>query len=373
MRIGLSTLVFYPRVYAGVGSYVRHLADAFASASDENEYLLVAARWNAEAFQYANPRVQTLITNAPYNHPLCALWEHRAMGGIARKGKIELFHAPSNVAPRGLDCRIALTFHDLLPYWVPESYSRARRLYWYFAMPRSLRRADVVLTDTEACRLEIIRRWQLSPERVVAVPLGVDSAHFSQVPEAERGEMRRRFGGPYAFWTGRPFPYKNLPRLIEAFALAKRLGKLPQRLVLGGQEAGADAGVQKAIEKTGLADAFVTPGRLSFAELPAVYAGADAFLFPSLNEGFGLPVLEAMAAGTPVLTSKRDVLAETAAGAALLVDPKDAPAMAMAVRRLLEDAPLRAELSERGRRHATAMTWANTAAGTLAAYQVAVA
>jgi glycosyltransferase involved in cell wall biosynthesis len=238
-------------------------------------------------------------------------------------------------------------------------------------VPRVVRHAAAIIADSSATRTDIIARLKVDPSRIHVIPLGV-SAHFSA---RDTGEARRRIGealsidAPYILALGTLEPRKNLTTVLNAYA---RLGSDAPILVLAGARGWKDSPVFEQVKRAGLSARVVFSGFVSDGLLPDLYAGARAFVYPSLYEGFGLPVLEAMACGVPVITSKTSSLPEVAGDAALLIDPTDVDELADAMQRVLSDASLSDELRKRGLRRASHFTWERTARETLDVYRIAL-
>jgi glycosyltransferase involved in cell wall biosynthesis len=211
------------------------------------------------------------------------------------------------------------------------------------------------------------------PERKVRVCTSAADAHFAPVPDGpERRAVLNRYGivPPYLLYVGNVTPRKNIARLFESFA-AVHARHPAVSLVIGGKRRWNNAEIDAAFERLDLGSSVRFTGYMDDADLPAVYSAAEVFVFPSRYEGFGLPLLEAMACGAPVVTSTASSLPEVAGDAALLVDPDDTNGLAEAIERLLTDEPLRADLRNRGIRHAAGFTWKRAAHETLIVYQEA--
>jgi glycosyltransferase involved in cell wall biosynthesis len=225
-----------------------------------------------------------------------------------------------------------------------------------------IRRATAVIAASQSTRRDLIDHIGVRPERVHTVYEGID-------PERYRPVRRRLFDWPYVLYAGTEHPRKNVARVLEAFARVRRPGL---RLVKAGGPGKAEwdfrAATERKLAQLGLGDDVVFTGRVSDEDLVALYSGAACFVFPSLYEGFGFPVLEAMACGCPVVTSTASSLPELAGDAALLVDPADPDAITAAIARLLDDGALRRELARRGRRRAAEFTWERCAGETLRVY-----
>lgn len=264
------------------------------------------------------------------------------------------------------------TVHDLGDLAVAQKYGRARELYLTHVVPRLLRGLDRLIAISGATRDDLVATLRTTPP-IDVVPNGIDHDRFCAVPRAQAHERLRTtldLPTPYVFYAARlEHPAKNHARLIRAFVDARTRGHLPHRLVLAGAEWPGAAPVLDLIERH--REHVVWLGFVDAALLPLLYAGADLTVFPSLYEGFGLPVLESMACGTPVLASDASSIPEVAGGAAVLVDATDEAALAAGIAALLADEPHRAALSARGLERAAAHSWAATARATLASFEAA--
>ena len=265
-----------------------------------------------------------------------------------------------NTLPEGvLRCRVpqVTVVHDVIPLAFPRDYPR-QRFYFRRLVPAILRESRAVIAVSEATRREVIAAYGLRPERVRAIPNGYDAAEFVPVgPATDDG------GVPYVLYVGNLLPHKNLPRLIEAVARVARHS--PVRLVIAGSGTpGRLAELRRLAEKAG--SRLELMPYVAQQALPALYRGARLVAMPSLAEGFGLPALEAMACGTPVVVGNTSAMPEVVGDAGLLVDPEDTGAISDAILRLLTQASLRKELIARGLARAAAFSWERTARQVLA-------
>jgi alpha-1,3-rhamnosyl/mannosyltransferase len=274
--------------------------------------------------------------------------------------------------------RCAVTVHDAILFVMQRVYERRKRLRYRIAraLERAVaRRAALVLTDSAASGDDIVRWLGVDRSRVRVAPLGVDR-RFAPRPAAEVDAVRARLGlrRPYLLYLGGIDERKNVPRLLEAYAGLRAQRASTPDLVLAGpieREAGF-AELVARVSALGLDDAVRRVGYVDDAGLPALLSGAECFVFPSLYEGFGLPPLEAMACGTPVVATNGGSLGEVLGDAALTVPPDDAAALGRAMARVLDDAALREDLRRRGRERAAGFTWEATARATRAAWEQAI-
>ncbi len=298
------------------------------------------------------------------------LWEYGVLPPLVRSRGYRLYHALGSLTPRIRGLPVVLTIHDLIYQHFPESVPRGYRLFMQAVQPRAARMATRVIVDSQHVAAEVIERLGVRPERVRVVPLG-PGQDFHRVTDAEViSGVLDRFGitSPYCVAVGRGYPHKNIAGLLKALVLVLRQRK-DVRLVLIGERYRAGPALEKLIAESKLETAVVWTGFVGRAELNALYSGASAFVFPSLAEGFGLPVLEAMQCGAPVVASSLTAIPEVVGNAGLLVDPRDPEALADALLEVLEDQSLRQELREKGLRRVAAFTWKQCAEETLDVYR----
>jgi glycosyltransferase involved in cell wall biosynthesis len=261
-----------------------------------------------------------------------------------------------------------VTIHDLIPYVLPQTCSRAYLRRALAELPRAVAMADTIVTVSENSKRDLQCILGVPASRLVVVPEAPGERFLPLDPDACRIRVARRHGlrQPYILNVGGFSRRKNLTRLVEAFAGLCRATPLPHQLVLVGRAGGGSyAQCQERAEKLGVAGRVVFPGFVAAEDLPALYNAADLFVFPSLYEGFGLPPLEAMACGVPVIASGASSLPEVVGEAARLVDPLDTEALGRAMVEVLSD-PLEAERwREAGRRRAAEFSWRRTAVLTL--------
>jgi glycosyltransferase involved in cell wall biosynthesis len=285
---------------------------------------------------------------------------------VARRDQLDVVHDPFGVSPFFVPRRLApfgrvLTLHDMVPFVYPETHARLTNLLFRRYIPRSLRFVDQIITDSESSQRDIVRFLRFPSERVTAIPIGVAS-RFAPAGADECHRVRQRLGlpGDYILTVGSLSPRKNLETLFAAFKELRRRGR-PHPLVVVGPTAWKSAGIFRQLRTLGIESDVLLTGFVSDDDLPALYSGAAAFAFPSLYEGFGLPPLEAMACGTPVVTSNNSSLPEVVGDAGLLVDPLDVEALASALDRLLTDPELSSRLIRRGIARSKTFTWERTA------------
>ncbi len=354
---------------AGIARYATELLAALARTADPAAWRFTAliARRDDPARYPPNVEVRRCLT--PPHHRLEG-WTLPVE--LAPLG-VDLLHSPDFVPPFRRRCRAVVTVHDLAFLRDPALMTAESRRY-YGQVRRAVRSAGFTIVPSRATARDAVALLGAARARLRVIPEAASGA-FRPHTEAERTAARRRWaaGRRYVLALGTIEPRKNLKSLLHAWAMLGEDAEAaqPRLLVAGGRGWLADD-LPALAERLGLGDSVRWLGRVPDADLPALVAGAECLVYPSLYEGFGLPVLEAMASGTPVVTSNVSSLPEIAGDAALLVDPRPADELAAACRRLLGDPALRADLAERGLRRAAGFTWERTAALTLAVYAEAL-
>jgi len=266
-----------------------------------------------------------------------------------------------------------VTIYDLSFLLYPESFKRFKRFYLGLFTRLSARRARRIIAISESTKRDVVRLLGVSPEKVEVIYCGTDGA-FRPLPEDRVAAFRSKRGLPERFilFVGTIEPRKNVTRLIEAFSTLRPCDFANLKLVIGGAKGWSYQDVFARVEELGLGGEVMFPGYIPVSELPLWYNAAELFVYPSLYEGFGLPPLEAMACGTPVVTANTSSLPEVVGEAGLTVDPLDIEGLAEAMRRVLGDEALRQEMRERGLQRARDFSWTKTAQETVQVYQRAM-
>jgi glycosyltransferase involved in cell wall biosynthesis len=354
---------------AGNESYITNLIEALVEVDEANRYTLYVTRREAvERFSYRWPHVSVRLT-LPHT-PLVRV--PLTLSNELRRRPVDLLHV-QYTAPPFTPCPVVATIHDLSFEHLPQTFKRRSRMQLRLTVRRTARASARVLVPSEHTRRDIIETYKLDAERVSVTPLAAP-AHFAPV-EDER-EVRRvrelyKIEGDYVLAVGSIQPRKNLARLIAAYSDLRRArphANLP-KLVLVGKKAWLYDETLRAIEEYGLDDLTVLTGYVAEADLPALYTGALCFVYPSYFEGFGLPPLEAMQCGAPVIAGNQTSLPEVVHDAGLLVDPFDKNAITSALSRMIDDSDLRALLRVKGIERARRFSWRETARLTLKAYE----
>jgi glycosyltransferase involved in cell wall biosynthesis len=289
----------------------------------------------------------------------------------ARRQKLDLVHDPTGVCPLFLTAaRRVVTIHDVFPYVSPHTSTTLDRLIYRLWLPLAVRRVDAVITDSQNSKNDILRFLPVKAGQITVIPVAASPnyrplAAGQVLPVLER----HRLPQPYILYVGSIEPRKNLLRLLQAYALLRE--SLPgwRLVIVGARNVWLSSSLTEEIERLNLKTWIHFTGYVPEEDLPALYNGAGLFVFPSLYEGFGLPVLEAMACGVPVITSQASSLPEVAGDAALLVDPHSVEEIAAAMLRVLSDPGLRQDLKFRGLERSAGFSWERTARQTIDVYQ----
>jgi alpha-1,3-rhamnosyl/mannosyltransferase len=354
--------------FPGIGRYVANLAPALAAQLEASERLLVlhAPEARERLGSLAGARVKLLATTiSPFS-----MGQQMQLPRLLREaGDVDVYHSTYYLMPYSMRLPTVLTFYDLIPLQHPKTVSRRARTLFRLTMGMALGVSAHVLSISEAARRDVLARFKLAPERVTTTPLAADT-RFRPQPAEEVARVREVYGLPQeiVLFVGINKPHKNLVRLIEAYRRLVQQG-CSATLVLAGPWDDRYPQAKEAAAQLPANASVLFLGPVADADLPALYAAATVFVLPSLYEGFGLPVLEAMACGVAVACSNSSSLPEIAGDAALTFDPQDVGAMAETIGRLLGEDELRNRMEQAGLARAAHFTWEKTAAATLAIYR----
>ena len=363
------------REFSGVGNYVLELVRAFGRLDSDAEFHVVTRGPGALRDLPLDDRFRFITTSVSHeSHPTGDLWEEWVLPGIASRRGIDVLHGPAFLIPTGrMRTATVVTVHDLVAFQYPETIPWKYGVYMRWLIRRVVRAASRVITDSESVGESVRQLLHAPGDRVDVVKLGV-ATHFRAPEPAAIDETIRRLGlsRPYLLFVGNLEPRKNLPGLLRAFRIVRGRYEGKIHLALAGKLAWKSGPLRRELAAADLDGAVQVTGYVRPEDLAALYAGAEAFTFPSFWEGFGLPVLEAMACGTPVIAANVASIPEVAGDAAVLVDPRSPDSIARGILDVLEQPALRAELVRRGLARATQLSWDRTAAATMAVYRRAM-
>lgn len=365
LRIGINGRSIF-RQLTGVQHYAREVTRALCALKAEDVDFTV---FSGREGRGADAGLPVEASRAPAGSPVRGLvWEQTLLRRMVKNAGIDILFSPANVAPLYPPSSSVVTIHDLSFLLFPEYFSRSFGAYYRNIIPRIVAQASAVITDSESSREDLITHLGLAPEKVTAVHLGVSADFRRRVKKDDLETVRRRHGLPQNFFLSVSSlePRKNLANLVKAYNLLSEEVTAEHKLVLvgAGNRLFSDPGLAEVISQV-QSGSVIAPGYIPEEDLPSIYRMATALVFPSLYEGFGLPVLEAMAASTPVITSNRSCLPEVAGQAAALIDPGNVEEITAAMELLANDSGTRNLLIERGKVRASQFTWEKTAAETL--------
>lgn len=363
MRIAIDALLLGTRD-SGVEVCIRHLVKALAKVDERNEYVIYVKRGAGGLGCESNPRFRVVTTDVPSRvRTLRILWEQAVLPKRLKSDDIDVLHAPGYVMPLQAETPTVVTMHDLITLTHPELCKATNAAHYRLLLGRTARRAARIVASSEATKADIVSRLGVDAQKVEVVPLGVGDAFFCPVSAERRAEVKARYKLPDRFilFVGNLEPKKNLPTLVSSVALLKANGRLRHTLVIAGKKGWKHESIFRAVRRARLEADALFCDYVAQDDLPALYQMADLFVFPSLCEGFGIPPLEAMASGTPVVVSDAPALAESAGDAALVYSPNTAQELAKAIHKVLSNTFLRSHLAARGRDRAQRFRWEETA------------
>ncbi len=360
----MNLLWLVPGVVGGSEEYTTRLLGALREADPEDlDVTLYVNRLLAQAYPDLAHGFRTRVgpvTGA--NKALRVASENTWLGWRSRRDGIEVMHHLGGIFPAWRPAPTVLTIHDLQPLAMPEHFSGAKRNFSAFVIPRSVRAAPVIVTLTQFTKGDLEARLGVDPDRVVVVPPGFDVPVGAVAADAEP-RVRAAYqlsDAPYFLFPAKTWPHKNHELLLRAFALVHE--KRPDSLlVLTGGEAHSEVRLHAIAEELHISDAVRRTGRIPASDVDVLYRAAAALAFPSLYEGFGIPVLEAMSRGCPVLAADATALPEVVGGAGLLLPPDDPERWSEAMLQVLEDDALRDRLIGAGHRRAREYEWESSA------------
>ena len=357
----------------GIGTYVRNIVRALADLDHENTYFLFCHHEDVPTLKDLSENFVPVVDESPGY----SIREHWSLSRQTRKLGIDLFHEPHYVLPLILGTKAVVTVHDCIHLRFPEYLPNPAAIHYArYMMGSAIRRARVVFTVSEASKRDILHFFpKTEPDKIHVVSNAID-ADLLEAPDQEeldRVKERYQIAQRFILYAGNIKPHKNLPRLIEAFArLRAQPGHEDVHLMIIGDEIGKTPELRRRVESFRVRPFVRFFGFVPESTLAALYRLATVFAFPSQYEGFGLPPLEAMACGTPVVTSNVSSLPEVVGDAAVLVDPDDGEAIAAGLSRVLDDPAFANELRARGRDQAKKFNWEDSARKTLAGYRTAL-
>jgi len=356
----------------GIGTYIRNLVSELSQIDRENNYLILTGSPGKELLSDLPANFEVVLERSP----VYSVREYFTLSYRLLRMGVDLYHATHYVLPAFLPCRTVVTIHDIIHLLYPEFLPN--RLAFFYAsrmIRRSLHRGDRVIVVSRNTRDDLMEYFQIDGEKIEVIYNGIDNMFRQPLTDTDLERWLRNLGleRPYVLFVGNPKPHKNLDNVVKAYARALEMHDFPHPLVCVGDKAGIAFKVRQRAEQLGIGNRLMLLGHVAQEALPAVYQGASLFLYPTLYEGFGLPVVEAMASNVPVITSNTSALKEVAAGYADLVSPLDVDSIARAIVQGVKDPDHRDSLRKLGLRRSQEFNWRKTAERTLEIYRQALA
>lgn len=370
MRVGLDARALASEQISGVERYVADLAMAIAQLERAPEIVAYTDR------PIGDLEIARAVSSRPFRARVLRArrgWLRAALPWRLWRDGVDLVHLPSTIVPPILPCPAVVTVHDLAWAQYPEVYQSADLAMQRRAVAGAAARAARIIAVSESTARDLRRRYPGIEDRIDVVPLGVSSEFSPEGPPLSPAAFpgAGKLGPGYLLYTGGLLPRKNLLRLVAAYAKVLSEGPAPMLVLAGARTTHAEE-LALVVRELGIERQVLFTGYVPRRDLPALYRGAGVFVYPSLYEGFGLPVLEAMASGVPVVTSSVSSLPEVADEAALLVDPESVDRLAWAISLYLTDGELGRTMARRGLARSREFTWEQTARKTVEVYRLAV-
>jgi glycosyltransferase involved in cell wall biosynthesis len=371
VRIGIDGLLLWGR-YAGVEHAIANLIRSLP-ATGAHEYVAFVDREFDES-GWSRPDLTFVHAAVASRSRVRRAWaQQRWLPRAIAEAAVDVFHAPGYVMPLRCPVPAVVTVHDVIAISHPHLCRRSNVWHYRLLLPRSLRRARLIIATSEAVKREVIARCDVDASKIRVVPLGIDEHFFAEPHPAARDAVRERYGLPERFFlfAGRWEPKKNLPALLRAYEIFRAGGRGPHKLVIAGDLGWNYRPELALIDQLRLRGGVVLTGYVPTGDLAAIYSMAEALVFPSVVEGFGLPPLEAMACGTPAIISDAPALVEVAGDAAVTVPGADPEGLCGVMAQIAGDRALRDELATRGRERAAHFRWSAAAEATVRVYEEA--
>ncbi|RMG76415.1 MAG: glycosyltransferase family 1 protein [Bacteroidetes bacterium] len=362
MRIAVNARFLIKNKMEGMGWFTYEVVRRLVETYPEHEYYLFFDRPDESLF-LEHKNVHSVVLFPPSRHPfLHLIWFEWAVANALKKYKIDVFFSPDNFLTLRTKVPTVLVTHDIAHRHFPDQVSFFDRWYYRILVPRFLRKAQKIVAVSSFTKEDIVRNYQIDPHKIVVACNGCREA-FRPLNEVEKKHIRAQYaeGKPYFFYVGAIQPRKNIHRLIRAFDAFKSETGGDIKLLLGGRFAWKTGAVKTAFEQARHRADILFTGYLPESELPKVMGGAFAFVYPSLFEGFGIPILEAMFCDVPVITSNVSSMPEVAGEAGILVTPTDEFEIKAAMRRYWEDPHLYRQKVAAGRKQRSKFNWERAA------------
>ncbi|MCX7918581.1 MAG: glycosyltransferase family 4 protein [bacterium] len=369
MRIGINTLFLLPGKVGGTETYVRGLLYGLTKIDSQNEYILFTNRENHDSFDFKLPNFKRILCNFSSRIKATRVfWEQAILPKLGLKERIDLLHSPGYVGPLSIDSHTIVTIPDMQYKYYPENFSTFRLWYWQYFIPRSAKKADRIITLSEYSKKDIAMLLNIPRDKIIVTyPASKFDIFELSIPSNEKIQTKYNLKAPFILSVASLLPHKNFKRLLEAYA--RIADQCNVDLVLVGLKLQSLSAIQEHIKQYKInPNRVLILGYIGDPDLAGLYQLAELVVHPSLFEGFGIPVVEAMKFGCPVIAANRTALPEIIGDAGLLIDPENPQAIAEAIHAILTQPVLRKQLIEKGYQRAKLFVWEKMAKTTLDAY-----
>lgn len=352
----------------GIGTYTRQVLRHLLAIDKVNSYYLF---WSGRDYETVSsyPNVKVSISSRKHHR----FWEQYYIPDILKNRKINLYHIPQNGIglPQNKSTLYVATIHDLIPYIMPETVGRGYLTKFISQMPHIISSVDMIITVSEWSKKDIMRVFDVPDDKIAVTHLAADDIFAPMDKEVCTSFIKQKYGidRNMILYLGGFSPRKNVKSILVAFSMIYEGLSKDYKIVIIGSAKDDHQFLTKLAQSLGIGDRVFFTGYVPYEDLPYFYNGADVFVYPSLYEGFGLPILEAISCGTPTITSNVSSIPEVAGDGALLINPFDTEELAKAIVEVLEDSSLKAELISRGFERASFFSWEKTASQTLKIYE----
>lgn len=374
MRIAIDLRIAHAQK-TGIGVYANCLAKHLLAIDEANVYHDIILHDQIVDFPVDHANLSFWLTRVSGKHRLLReLWEFIYLPWKLRTKRIDVYHGPNNVIPFWANCAMVVTIHDLNAFLFSDTNSKLSLWRWKPLIWLSAKKATLIITDSNSTKNDVISILNVSAERVRVVYLALDEkvlTYKRQEDIVRKTREKYRLRDRFVLFVGALNPRKNLVRLLEAFDILSRQIAHDHQLVIAGKKGWLYDDIFRAVKRLNLEDKVVFTGYVEDRDLPALYSAASLTVYPSMYEGFGFPILESMACGTPVVAANVSSIPEVADEAAILVNPTDVAELARAMHLALTDANLRQSLIRKGLERVRNFSWQETAHKTLEVYQEA--
>lgn len=352
----------------GIERYLRNIIKAFQKIDRKNEYAVFTNRDNTGTFDLRNNFREHYSPISAHLRPMKILWEQFVLPLQVKMVGIDLLFSPGNISPLFVPCPSVVVIHDLIPFRSPANFTKNELLPLKTLLCLTAKRATQIITVSKSSQKEILEQFNIPREKTIVVYEACDEKFLYHQPSAEdKNTVKEKLTihGDFVLCTASTRQNKNLDRLLLAFSLLKRKHDIKHRLVIAGLAGPHHQSLIKMVSDLELGKEVVFTGHVSDELLPALYGAASVFVYPSLYEGFGLPVLEAMACNTPVVASNTTSLPEVVGDAGLLIEPYNVEDISEGIYKVLTDDELHRQLTNKGRKRVREFSWDSTARKTL--------